>query len=414
MHALKRFLKKHWRLVAFDSTGGLIILFLTALAITYFLQSATLKQDLSLLDTEKKKVALNLKTTKKSLTTTEEKYQALKNEDQYKINQELKKDIEQTHNSYKTSIEVFEKIQDLKVKKQKTDPMELTYASVVKNLSDLQFASADAQLKDLNAQIKKINDDLAAAAAAAAAKAAGVSNPPSVASNTPPGSGFSYQMVKSDIGDFAVSIVSADLGSTRVVVDTATDGDCRDNCPVLSLGDYVARSGAFAGINVSYFCPASYPSCAGKTNSFDTLVMNKNKKYINSDNNVYSTVPVAIFGSGYARFIGASSGWGRDTGVNGVIANQPLLLSGGNITFGGGSDAKQGSKGSRSFVGSKGSTVYIGVVYNATVAEVAHVLKSMGLENALNLDSGGSTALWSGGYKVGPGRAIPNAILFVR
>ena len=65
-------------------------------------------------------------------------------------------------------------------------------------------------------------------------------------------------------------------------------------------------------------------------------------------------------------------------------------------------------------MGNKGSTAYIGVVHNATVAEVANVLKTMGLENALNLDSGGSTALWSGGYKVGPGRNIPNAILFVR
>ena len=36
------------------------------------------------------------------------------------------------------------------------------------------------------------------------------------------------------------------------------------------------------------------------------------------------------------------------------------------------------------------------------------------MSEALNLDQGGSTALWSGGYRVGPGRNIPNAILFVR
>ena len=414
MRHLKRFLKKHWQLVAFDSAGGIIIIFLIAFAISYFFQSSALKLELSSANNQKTKLTA-------TLADTQTKYMTLKNQDQYKINQQLKKDIDQTHNAYASSIDIYQKIQDLKVKNlpagrqgNQTDDMELLYAAAVKNLSDLKFASADAQLIDLNGQIKKINDDLAAAAAAEAAKAAGLASAPSVTSNTPPGNGFSYQMVKTDAGDFAVSIVAADLGSTRVIVDTATDGDCRDNCPVLSLGDYVARNGAFAGINGSYFCPASYPSCAGKTNSFDTLLMNKNKKYINSDNNVYSNVPVAVFGSGYARFIGASSGWGRDTGVNGVIANQPLLLSGGSIAFGGGSDPKQGSKGSRSFVGNKGSTVYIGVVYNATVAEVAVVLKAMGLDNALNLDSGGSTALWSGGYKVGPGRNIPNAILFVR
>ena len=29
-------------------------------------------------------------------------------------------------------------------------------------------------------------------------------------------------------------------------------------------------------------------------------------------------------------------------------------------------------------------------------------------------DDGGSTALYSGGYKVGPGRELPNVILFVK
>ena len=135
---------------------------------------------------------------------------------------------------------------------------------------------------------------------------------------------------------------------------------------------------------------------------------------MNSDNNVYINVPAVIFLNGSMRFVGASSQWGRDTSPDGVLANQPLVLSGGNVVFGGDGDPKKGSRGSRSFVGNKGSTAYIGVVHNATVAEVGHVLKAMGLENALNLDSGGSTALWSGGYKAGPGRNIPNAILFVR
>lgn len=208
--------------------------------------------------------------------------------------------------------------------------------------------------------------------------------------------------------------LAADLGSTRVIVDTASDSDCRDNCPVMALGDYVGRSGAFAGINGSYFCPASYPSCAGKTNSFDTLLMNKNKHYFNSDNNIYSTVPAVIFQGGSVRYVGQSLEWGRDTGVDGVIANQPLLVSGGNVVFGGDDEVKRAGAGSRSFVGSSGSTVYIGVVHGVNAAQMARVLKTMGVQNALNLDSGGSTALWSGGYKVGPGRAIPNAILFVR
>ncbi len=235
-----------------------------------------------------------------------------------------------------------------------------------------------------------------------------------VVNNSAPGSGFSQQKVHSDAGDFVMSIIASDMGSTHVIVDTASDSDCHDNCPVLPLGDYVSRNGAFAGINGSYFCPSTYPQCAGKTNSFDLLAMNKNKHYLNSDNNVYSTNPVVIFQSGSMRFIGQASGWGRDTGVDGVLSNYPLLVSGGNVVFGGDDDPKKGGKGSRSFVGNKGSTAYIGVVYNATVAEAARALKALGLDNALNLDSGGSTALWFGGYKAGPGRSLPNAILFVR
>jgi hypothetical protein len=232
--------------------------------------------------------------------------------------------------------------------------------------------------------------------------------------NTPPGAGYSRQSVKTDAGTFTVSIIAADLGNTKVIVDTASTEDCRNDCPVLALGDYVARNRAFAGINGSYFCPATYPQCADKKNSFDTLLMNKDKRYFNSDNNVYSTVPLAAFGSGWASFYGQTLSWGRDTSVDAVIANYPMLVQGGNNAYAGSSDAKLTSRGPRSFIGNKGSTVYIGVVSSATVAEAAKTLHTMGLENALNLDSGGSTALWSGGYKAGPGRQIPNAILFVK
>lgn len=245
-------------------------------------------------------------------------------------------------------------------------------------------------------------------------KTAVPTTPAPVINNAPPGAGYSRQSVSSDAGVFTVSMIGADISSTRVIVDTASPGDCFNNCPVLALTDYVARNGAYAGVNGSYFCPADYASCAGKTNTFDTLLMNKDKVYFNSANNVYSNNPAVIFGGGYIRFVGAASQWGRDTGIDSMISNYPLLLAGGNITFGGDDDPKKGSKGARSFVANRGNSVYIGVVHSATVAESARVMKALGMENALNLDDGGSTALYSGGYKVGPGRALPNVILFVR
>lgn len=344
------------------------------------------------------------------LKDTSLKLTNLENQDQYKINQQLKGQVNDIETSYKSSVDLYQRILDLKAQKQDTLDLDKEYALGIKYLSDFNYTSGSATLKSLNLDIKKKEDILAQAQIQQSAPAAA----PVVQSNTPPSSGFSVQSVSTDNGNFTVYMVAADLNSTRVVVDTASDSDCSNNCPTLSLSDYVSRSGAFAGINGTFFCPAEYPSCAGKTGSFDLLVMNKNKHYFNSDNNVYSTNPAVIFYGNSSRFVGQALEWGRDTSVDAVLSNYPLLVSGGNVVYGGGGDAKFSQKGPRGFVAVKGSTVYIGDVLNASMTDSAKVLKALGMDNAMNLDEGGSTALWSGGYKLGPGRNIPNALLFIR
>ncbi|HSX08877.1 MAG TPA: phosphodiester glycosidase family protein [Candidatus Saccharimonadales bacterium] len=356
------------------------------------------------------KLSFQLQSTTKQLQSTSKAYQDLKNQDQYKINQNLKGEITHIHDSYGNSIAAFQNILDLQAQKVDVGDMNKEYITIVSNLSHENYATADAKISDLNGQIKTANDKLQAALVAAGAPAGSATAP---VSNSAPGSGFSQQRVQTDAGTFTVDIVAADLGSTRVIVDTASDSDCGNSCPVLSLGDYVARSGAYAGINGTYFCPEAYPSCAGKTNSFDLLVMNKNKHYFNSDNNVYSTNPAFIF-SGGVRVVSQALQWGRDTGVDGVISNYPLLVSGGNVVYSDSPDPKFNSVGARGFVAHKGNTVFIGDVFAATMGDSAKVMKAMGMDDAMNLDEGGSTALWYGGYKAGPGRAIPNALLFVR
>ncbi len=335
-----------------------------------------------------------LEKTQKSLT-------ALQSEDQIAKNKKLEDEINSIHSEYKKALNSYEGILDLKIKTDNTSEIDKLFAQSLDYLSQRNYASASSTIASLNKLIDKQTAQIATSP---------VSEQPQnvTPNNTPPGSGFSRQAVNTGNGSFTVDIVAADLSSTRVIVDTASDSDCNNDCPVLPLASYIARNGAFAGINGSYFCPSSYPSCAGKTNSFDLLVMNKNKYYFNSGNNVYSTNPAVIFQSGSIRFVGQALQWGRDTSPDGVLSNYPLLLSGGNVVGSG------GAKGAKDFVGNKGNTVYIGVVKNATFAEAAEVLKAMGLDNAMNLDEGGSTALWAGGYKDGPGRDIPNAILFIR
>jgi hypothetical protein len=332
----------------------------------------------------------------------------LENQNQYKINQKLQKNIKDIENGYKTAVDLYQRILDLKAQNQNTKDLDEEFAQGLDYLSGLNYSSASANLKTLALDIQK--------------KEAALIVPSSLpnsaqnvaASNTPPLSGFSVQSVAIDNGNFTVEIVAADLNSTKVIVDTASDSDCFNNCPTLPLADYVSRSGAFAGINGSYFCPAEYPSCAGKTGSFDTLLMNKNKVYFNSSNNVYSTNPAVIFYGNTSRFVGQALEWGRDSSVDMVLSNYPLLVSGGNVVYSGGGDPKFAPKGPRDFIAVKGNIVYIGIVLNASMEDSAHVLKALGMDNALNLDEGGSTALWDGGYKAGPGRNIPSAILFVR
>lgn len=344
----------------------------------------------------------------KTLGRTTEELSYLKNQDQVKINEQLKIDIQKTHDTYNQILNPYEKIQDLKAQKQDVKDLEKTYAGILQYLSDLNYSSGSALLTQLNNDIDKKVSLLAAA------QIPTVPNQTATVNNAPPENGYSFQAVKTDNGTFNVAIIAADLSSTKVIVDTASDSDCKDSCPVLSLGDYVSRSGAYAGINGPFFCPVEYPSCAGKTNSFDTLLMNKNKHYFNSDNNKYSTVPLVYFSGNSMGVRGQTLEWGRDTGVDAVVANFPLYISGGNNVFGGSGDAKLTSKGARTFVANKGNFAYIGIIYNASSDDAAGVLKTLGMENALGLDQGGSTALWFNGYKAGPGRGLPSSLLFVR
>ncbi len=340
------------------------------------------------------------------LTQTKKELDALKNEDQVVKNTKLQAEINNIYKNYKTLSKSYNDIVDLKDQKAKTEDIDKLFAQTLNLLADKNYSSASANLTEIQNLITLKTTQVAKDNTPQLANA--------VTSNTPPNSGFSRQIVSVDGENFTVDLIAADLNSTRVIVDTASSADCGDNCPVLPLSTYVSRSGGYAGINGSYFCPASYPSCAGKTNSFDLLIMNKDKYYFNSANNVYSTNPAVIFQSGSIRFVGQASQWGRDTGVDGVLSNYPLLVSGGNQTYSDGGDPKFLSKGPRNFVANKGNTAYIGIVYNATMGNSAKVLKALGMDNALNLDEGGSSALWYQGYKAGPGRDIPNAIIFVR
>ncbi len=234
----------------------------------------------------------------------------------------------------------------------------------------------------------------------------------------PPGAGYSYITVQTEKGNFSASVLSVDLNSARAITDTANDSDCADNCPVMNLQDFVNRNGGFAGVNGTYFCPAEYPECSGKKNSFDFPVYNTRLgKWINGGNLFWNGRSIVYFDGSGAHYMQNANSFGG--GLTAGIVNYPGLLYNGNVQI---DDSQSGLSDKQKAVGLK---MGIGIISEKRVIIVgansvnmqqfAYVFKALGARSALNLDTGGSTALYyNGRYYLGPGRNLPNAIIFAR
>ncbi len=231
---------------------------------------------------------------------------------------------------------------------------------------------------------------------------------------------YEQKTVSTSRGTFTVNMITLEMGSgkARLITDTAADGDCSDNCPTLSLQNYVSRNGGFAGINGTYFCPADYADCAGKTGTFYWKIYNTRlQKVINEHNGLGEDDPAIVFTTaGTPRFFKhwkdfVSSGISVTAGIN----SRPILVSGhNNVLNDNDLDTKQRTtKGNRGALGVNENTFYAVVAKFATVPDLAEIMVSLGAESAMNIDGGGSSALYyKGSYKVGPGRSLPNAVIF--
>lgn len=231
-----------------------------------------------------------------------------------------------------------------------------------------------------------------------------------------------------------VTTLNADTTSLHVMTDTAQTVDCKTNCRTISLKAYVDQRKAVAGIHGTYFCPYDYASCVGQTgyyfypvyNSFSKTMINEVRmKYttqpivaIDTKNNFFYYAPTLQFHSLAelkTKLKTDSLAIGGSGVLQAAISNSPIMVIGGknvlNTKF---LDTKQATvKSYRGFLGWKGRTITFGIVRGATVTDSAAVATALGLDYALNLDGGGSTALYQSGYVLGPGRNLPNAILLV-
>jgi hypothetical protein len=226
-------------------------------------------------------------------------------------------------------------------------------------------------------------------------------------------------------GSFPVSVLTMKKETFAMATDTAEPADCDRDCAALSLKTYVERNDGLAGIHGTYFCPPDYADCAQKINSFLSPVFNSQSgEMINEDQLRFFNRPlVAYTTNGQYHYFHRASEFGKSvaafeasTGktLAAAIGNWPALVEhGASVTQSEPSEPGFTLKGTRGGIGFNDDTIFLVIAQGATVENFASIFVSLGATEALNLDGGGSASLFvDGAYKVGPGRLLPNAVVF--
>ena len=230
-------------------------------------------------------------------------------------------------------------------------------------------------------------------------------------------SGYSYQTVQTERGTFGAFVIKVAMNEVKVKTVSAASGTCTNDCDTKSLADYVKDSGGFAGMNGSYFCPPDYSTCGGKVNSSDFALYDSNEgKWEHKDALSWNETGLMTFNGSNPSFYRETSDYGGG-GVTAGISNYPSLVKDGDIAVSEDdlTSYQKDVKGPRGVIGVGGSNIYLAIVSNATVIDAAYVIRSLGAKHALNLDGGGSSAMYiNGKYVVGPGRSLPNAIVLTK
>ncbi len=239
------------------------------------------------------------------------------------------------------------------------------------------------------------------------------------ASDSTAHSSYRRTTVTSSRGSFTTDIMEFELGpgKIQVITDTADDNDCANNCSALSAKGYADRhAGAVAAINGTYFCPPDYSSCSDQINNFFWKIKNPRiEKMINAtdglgENDGFMTFSSTGIPTYYSRWIDAPSS------VFAGINHKPTVVTNGSYSVDESTldDKQLTAKISRAAIGVKGNHLTMALVQSATIMDLGSVMVSLGVDTALNIDAGGSTGWWyNGSYKRGPGRAVPNALVFV-
>jgi len=200
---------------------------------------------------------------------------------------------------------------------------------------------------------------------------------------------------------------------------TANASYCANNCPVKPLDQFATADHAYAAIHGTYLCPPDYAACAGKVNSYDYAMWN-------SDLGTWINKPALIGQNGLLIFNGKTPTYYRPRTCTGRADREPAdhrghhdvhapLQGGAILDISAEQTAKQQEREMKGSIGTDGTYIYLVITENASLVESQYVLQALGVQDALNLDGGGTSAMWiNGQYTVGPGRLLPNAILLTK
>lgn len=239
-------------------------------------------------------------------------------------------------------------------------------------------------------------------------------------------SSYEHKQIEVKGKAFTIDIVKIDTSNPNLKIKTITADpeDCNTGCQAKPLSAYVLAHKGFAGINGSYF--ESYN--AAKMNYYFYPVYNSAEKILINESQLkyWTTGPIFVWDENNQFYYFKDSrefisleNFEEKFGVKiqAAIGNKPRLIENGmNLLIEWDIDAKQrDAKLARNAIGVKGDMIFLVIAQSATVPDLAEIMKALGADYALNLDGGYSSALWyNDEYMLGPGRNIPNAIVFSR
>ncbi len=238
---------------------------------------------------------------------------------------------------------------------------------------------------------------------------------------------FRTSQITTARGVFNVEVITMHRKSFNMLSVTAQVNDCSNNCEAKSLQTFATESIAAIGINGSYFCPPDYPECANKINTFLWPFYNSLAGVMRNTSSlaVHNGPLLATTTDGRYFFFHRAKEFGNSVAdfesrhqakLASAVTNFPSLVENGTVVAENESSLDENMrtlKGTRGAIGYNDRFVYLVVAHSATVIDLAYILQAIGATSAMNLDGGGSAALlYNNIYKVGPGRLLPNAILF--